>query len=87
MGDPVLPMWSGVLEMVLRTATISLLIDKMGFRAAAFAEICAWLGALIINVYAFGRIIIPKLSKEKGTTHIALQELFFTKKKSGCHNY
>ncbi len=61
MGDPVIPMWSGVLEMVLRIAAISFLMSRIGFRAAAFAEITAWTGALIMNIYAFGRILIPKL--------------------------
>jgi Na+-driven multidrug efflux pump len=63
MGDPVLPMWSGVLEMVLRILAISLLIGRIGFKAAAIAEICAWTGALLVNAYAFGRILLPKLSK------------------------
>ena len=65
MGDPVLPMWSGVLEMILRIATISCLMGRLGFKAAAFAEICAWVGALIVNVYAFCRILIPKLRSER----------------------
>ena len=65
MGFPGLPMWSGVLEMVLRVAVISLFIGKIGIRAAAFAEISAWTGALIVNVIAFCRILLPKLKKEK----------------------
>lgn len=65
MGFPGLPMWSGVLEMVLRIAVISLLIGKLGIRAAAFAEVSAWTGALIVNVIAFCRILLPKLKKEK----------------------
>ena len=63
MGDPVLPMWSGVLEMVLRIAAISFLISRIGFKAAAVAEVCAWTGALLVNVYAFGRRLSPKLSR------------------------
>ena len=55
MGDPVLPMWSGVLEMVLRIVAISLLIGTIGFKAAAIAEICAWTGALLLNIYALQR--------------------------------
>lgn len=66
MGDPVIPMWSGVLEMVLRIAAISFLMSRIGFRAAAFAEITAWTGALVLNIYAFGRILIPKLREERG---------------------
>lgn len=61
MGDPVLPMWSGVLEMLLRITAISLLIGHIGFRAAAVAEVCAWVGALSVNVFAFCRILVPNL--------------------------
>ena len=69
MGDPVLPMWSGVLEMVLRIAVISIFMDKIGFRAAAFAEVAAWTGALLMNIYAFGRILIPKLRESMDSVH------------------
>ena len=43
----------GGLEMVLRIAAISLFIGNLGFRATAFAEICAWTGALSLNAIAF----------------------------------
>ena len=59
MGDPVLPMWSGVIEMVLRIVAISVLIGTIGFRAAAIAEVCAWTGALAVNTYAFYRRMHP----------------------------
>ena len=59
MGDPVLPMWSGVIELVLRIVAISLLIGTIGFRAAAIAEVCAWTGALAVNTYAFYRRMHP----------------------------
>jgi putative MATE family efflux protein len=65
MGHPVPPMWSGVLEMVLRIAVISFFIDKVGFKAAAFAEISAWSGALIMNLIAFCKILMPKISEGK----------------------
>lgn len=52
MGRPMLPMISGIVEMVLRIVIISLLIGRFGFKAAAYAEVGAWVGALIINVYA-----------------------------------
>jgi len=60
MGHPVPPMWSGVLEMVLRIAVISLFSGIIGIKAAAYAEVAAWCGALIINVVAFIRILLPK---------------------------
>ena len=69
MGDPVIPMWSGVLEMVLRTGVISYFITKVGFNAAAYAEITAWTGALLMNIYAFGRKLLPGL-KAQVKTHL-----------------
>ena len=65
MGQPIIPMWSGVLEMVLRIVVISVLIGRIGFSAAAFAEVSAWLGAFIFNTVAFYRILIPKLHKDR----------------------
>ncbi len=53
MGKPMLPMISGIAEMFLRIIAISLFIGRIGFDAAAYAEVAAWLGALIINAYAY----------------------------------
>ncbi len=72
MGDPVLPMWSGVLEMVLRIAAICLLINHIGFTAAAIAEVCAWTGALLLNVFGFSRILIPHLKRDPVSVKYAL---------------
>ncbi len=57
MGFPLVPMLSGILEMVLRIGTISLLIGEWGFRATAFAEVCAWFGALLMNLITFHRVL------------------------------
>ncbi len=57
MGFPLVPMLSGILEMILRIGAISLLIGQWGFRATAFAEICAWSGALLMNLITFHRIL------------------------------
>ena len=65
MGDPVLPMWSGVLEMVLRIAAISLLIGTIGFKAAAIAEVCAWTGALALNTFALRRKLSPRFKRRR----------------------
>jgi len=62
MGHPVPPMWSGVLEMLLRIAVITLFTSSLGFRAAAYAEVAAWGGALIVNVIAFCKILLPTIS-------------------------
>ncbi len=53
MGFPLVPMISGIFEMILRISAISLLIGSLGFRATAFAEVCAWVGALTLNLTAF----------------------------------
>lgn len=53
MGKPLIPMISGVAEMVLRIATIVLLVNVIGFKATAYAEVAAWLGALAMNFTAF----------------------------------
>ncbi len=65
MGRPIIPMWSGVLEMVLRIVIIWAFISRVGLRAAAFAEVSAWVGALIMNIYAFCIVLIPKLKEQK----------------------
>ncbi len=67
MGKPILPMISGVLEMILRITVISFLIGRIGFRATAYAEISAWIGALTINAYAYGKALTPLLKKDKKT--------------------
>ncbi|MBP0973165.1 MAG: MATE family efflux transporter [Oscillospiraceae bacterium] len=53
MGFPLVPMTSGILEMAFRISTIVLLIGEHGFRATAYAEVCAWCGALTLNALAF----------------------------------
>jgi putative MATE family efflux protein len=65
MGKPMLPMISGILEMVLRIVVISSLMGRIGFRATAYAEISAWVGAFCINAYAFHRSLSPLLSQVK----------------------
>lgn len=65
MGKPMLPMVSGILEMVLRIFIISFFIGRLGFRASAYAEIAAWVGALALNAYAFYITIMPLLQKSK----------------------
>jgi putative MATE family efflux protein len=63
MGKPMLPMLSGVLEMFLRTFVISFFIGRIGFEATAYAEISAWIGALMVNAYAFYIAFMPLIRK------------------------
>lgn len=53
MGKPMIPMCSGILEMVLRVLIIVLLLPRIAFQAAAYAEIAAWTGALALNLAAY----------------------------------
>ena len=69
MGKPFLPMISGVLEMIMRVLVIALFIGKIGFAAAAYAEIAAWCAALAINVYAFVYFIRKKTKHDKKEFH------------------
>ncbi|MDD6827193.1 MAG: MATE family efflux transporter [Oscillospiraceae bacterium] len=69
MGKPFLPMISGVLEMIMRVLVIALFIGKIGFAAAAYAEIAAWCAALAINVYAFVYFIRKKTKHDKRKFH------------------
>ncbi len=68
MGKPMLPMISGILEMFLRTFAISFLVGRIGFRATAYAEISAWVGAFIINAYALYTSLWPLLSRKTRQT-------------------
>ncbi len=64
MGKPMLPMASGILEMVLRVFVISFFMGRIGFGATAYAEISAWVGALVVNAYALAKYLIPLLESE-----------------------
>lgn len=59
MGYLLIPMLSGVTEMVLRIPAIILLLPEIGFKATAYAEAAAWIGALALNWIAY-RIFIRK---------------------------
>ena len=52
-GKPLVPMISGIAEMALRIGVIALFINVIGFRATAYAEASAWIGALILNMASF----------------------------------
>ncbi len=69
MGKPMLPMVSGILEMVLRIFVISFFIGRIGFKAAAYAEIFAWTGALLLNIYAFYITLVPLLGRDNKTSY------------------
>lgn len=53
MGRPIVPMISGIVEMVMRIGVIVLFVSQVGYRATAYAEALAWLSALVLNFVAF----------------------------------
>lgn len=56
MGRPLIPMLSGLLEMVVRILVIVFLLQEIGFRAAAYAEVLAWTGAFLVNWGAYLKV-------------------------------
>lgn len=58
LGKPLAPMCSGLIETALRIAVIVLFMKIIGFRAAGYAEICAWAGALAVNWAAWHRLAV-----------------------------
>ena len=57
MGKPVIPMISGIAEMILRIVTVIVFVPRVGFMAAAYAEFAAWAGAFIMNGTAYAYYI------------------------------
>lgn len=60
LGYPMIPMCSGIVEMILRIPTISMLLPRIGFRAIAYAEIAAWIGSLLLNSITYVYLIWKK---------------------------
>lgn len=57
MGYPFIPMLSGIAEMILRIPAIILLLPIIGFKATAYAELIAWIGALLLNIIGYHHYI------------------------------
>lgn len=70
MGKPFLPMISGILEMFLRIIVISALIGKIGFKATAYAEISAWIGAFAVNAFALYISLVPLLKTRDNSNRV-----------------
>ena len=52
LSKPLIPMLSGIVEMTLRVFIIVAFSGSIGFMATAYAEIGAWLGAMLLNMIA-----------------------------------
>ena len=66
MGKPFIPMLSGILEMALRVSVIILFSGSIGFISTAYAEICAWTGAMLLNLVA---LYVQLRAKLPGRVH------------------
>ncbi|MBR2294282.1 MAG: MATE family efflux transporter [Clostridiales bacterium] len=71
MGKPLVPMLSGIAEMILRIGAMILLLQRIGFTAAAFAEIAAWVGAFGMN----GTACLYSIRKLNGAGHSRTADL------------
>ena len=57
MGDTVIPMFSGIAEMIMRISIAFFLPFVMGKEGIYFAETGAWLGAMILLIVAYQKKI------------------------------
>ena len=53
MGHPLIPMISGIAEMVIRIPIIIYLLSGIGFKATGYADALAWITALFLNRSAY----------------------------------
>jgi len=72
MGRPFIPMISGIVEMVMRVVVIVTFVSERGFITTAYAEILAWLAALLLNSFAF-IIYLRSNLKDKRNLNIQIQ--------------
>ncbi len=60
MGFPLIPMCSGILEMIMRVVVVVFGIGPFGFEATAYAGAAAWIAALLLNAGAYFVLIRRK---------------------------
>ena len=63
MGKPVIPMISGIIEMFMRISVIVIFIGSFGFKATAYADVVAWIGAVTLNGFAYKVLINKYMNK------------------------
>jgi Na+-driven multidrug efflux pump len=66
MGRPFIPMISGIVEMAVRIVVTVSFISRTGFITTAYAEVLAWLAALLLNASAFVIYLRSKLEEKRG---------------------
>ena len=69
LGDTLIPMLSGVMELVMRVAVVLILPPLIGETSLYFAELAAWIGAdvLLIAAYNIRMRGLRKKSRAEGT--------------------
>lgn len=65
MGDTFIPMFSGILELILRTVAAVVLVKTLEFTGIAIADISAWVGAGIMLAINYYRLIQKLYKKEQ----------------------
>ena len=63
LSKPLIPMLSGIMEMIMRIGVIYFGLAHFGFVATAYADIAAWIGALALNLTAY-YVFIHRLSRK-----------------------
>ena len=63
LGKPLIPMLSGIMEMVMRISVIFFGLNYFGFVTTAYADIAAWIGALAMNMIAY-YVFVHRLSRK-----------------------
>lgn len=60
MGNTVMPMVSGIVELVMRVGAAMLLPGLIGYQGVFWAEILAWVGADFVLVPSYYHMVVPK---------------------------
>lgn len=63
LGKPLFPMLSGIAEMIMRILVIYFGLDYFGFVTTAYADISAWIGALVMNIIPY-YVFMHRLSRK-----------------------
>ena len=63
LGNTVVPMFAGVMELIMRTIVAFALPGLLGYQGVCLASPLAWIGATVWLIWSYFRII-PKLQSE-----------------------
>ncbi len=79
-GNTVVPMFAGVMELIMRTLVAFILPGLLGFQGVCFASPFAWIGATVWLLWAYFKTV-PKLQEKyanqtKDSTELKLEESY-----------